>query len=91
MLIIALDAIFAAIFLHFTRITFLRAHTFLRSGWQILQTATAQPDYRHNIEARRDISTAGRFLIGGIFWGVACVACVYFCIFFSLQLLRLYF
>ena len=90
MLILALNAVFAAIFLAFTRPAFLRARTFLQTGLTIIQVEVRKPDYRHNVESRRLISEGGRFLIGGLFWLIATLVALGLGIFFSLEVARLY-
>jgi len=90
MLLLALNAIFAGLFLKFARDTFKRALPFLRIGWATISAETQKPDYRHNIESRRVISEGGRFLLGGIVWLGITVILVGFGLFFAYEAVRLY-
>jgi len=89
-LLVALNAVFAGIFLTFAYRAALRARAFFITGWAAVGAGTEQPDYRENIELRRFISEGGRFLIGALMWGAASIGAAGLGVFFALELLRLY-
>ncbi|MEQ8673176.1 MAG: hypothetical protein RLP44_20205 [Aggregatilineales bacterium] len=90
MLILALNAVFAGIFLVFSRTAFLRARLFLMLGWNTVRAEVIKPDYRQNVESRRLISEGGRFFLGGLFWLIATLVAFSLGIYFSLEVVRLY-
>ena len=90
MLLLALNAIFAGLFLNFARNTFKRAIPFLRIGWESISVETQKPDFRHNVESRQNIREGGRFLIGGIVWMVITLVLIGLGIFFAIETVRLY-
>ncbi len=71
MLLTTIHSIFAFIFLSFAVTALRRAYPLWLTGWYAIQAAVQHPDYRHDVESRRAISSGGRFLIGGIFWLLA--------------------
>ncbi|GAB4510305.1 MAG: hypothetical protein OHK0046_06870 [Anaerolineae bacterium] len=90
MLVVALNAVFALLAFTFSRNAYRRALPFIRLGWQTIDAAVQQPGYRHNIESRRAISEAGRFLIGGIIWLLIALAAVAAGVYFTWQVVVLY-
>lgn len=90
MLLVALNAIFAGIFLTFAWNASRRARAFLQTGYAVIREETKKPDFRANVESRRAISEAGNFIIGGVFWSVACLVAFGLGVFFSVELVQLY-
>lgn len=90
MLIVALNAVFAGIFLSFAWAAVRRAFPLIRVGWFVIETEVEKPDYRWNVESRRRISDAARLLIGGMVWVVIAVGSAAFGLMFAYRLLELY-
>lgn len=88
MLLIAVNAVFAFIFLSFARTALSRALPLLRTGWLLLQTGAQRPP--QHIERRRDISAGGRFVIGGVFWLLAGLVAGGAGLYFGLQVVMLW-
>lgn len=91
MLLLALNGIFAMIFFAFARRAFGRAWPFLKLGWWVIDEEVKKSDYRRNIESRKVISQAGVFLVGGLLWLLAGMVSGGLSVYFSVELLRLYF
>lgn len=91
MLLLALNGIFAVIFFAFARRAVGRAWPFLKLGWSVVDREVKKSDYRQNVESRRIISQAGMFLIGGVLWLLAGMVSGGLSVYFSVELLRLYF
>lgn len=89
MLLVTLNAAFGAGFLFFAMRARQRGWPFVKHGWLTIQTQTAFPDYRFNVERRRAISEGGRFLIGGLFWLTASLGGFIAALYFSVQAFNL--
>ncbi len=90
MLLTTVNSIFAFIFLSFAYSALRRASPLLMTGWYAIQGAVQRPDYRHDVESRRAISNGGRFLIGGLFWGISGLVSGGAGLYFGLQVVRLW-
>lgn len=89
MIAVMLNAAFGAGFIAFAFSALRRGLPFARSGWLAIQTSTADPDYRRNVERRRAISEGGRFLIAGLLWLGASAASLAIGAYFTLQAITL--
>lgn len=90
MLLVALNAVFAGIFLSFAFAALRHAIPLVRVGWLGIQTAVEKPDYREDIESRRRINEAGWLLIGGIVWSTIALGAAIFGLGFAYRLAVLY-
>jgi hypothetical protein len=89
MLILTLNAAFAALFAAGARLALTRAVPFLRAGWIAIAAGVRQPDYRAHVESRRLISEGGAFVIGGIAWGAIGIGALILALTFALRALGL--
>jgi hypothetical protein len=89
MLLAAVNALFAMGALAIAMQAARKGLPFIRYGWTLLQIATSHPDYRVNVERRREVSEGGRFLLGGVFWLVVMVGMVIAALYFGGIALRM--
>ena len=82
MLLVTLNAIFAAASFFLAQRGLQRGWPFIKTGWMAVQANANQPDVRQNVFRRLAVTEGGRFLIGGIAWLVmgilALIAGIYF-------------
>lgn len=67
MLIVVLNAVFAAIFFSYARASIPRGIAFIRVGWLALEVFAPKPDVRQNIAWQFAVSEGGKFFLGGVF------------------------
>ena len=82
MLLVTLNAIFAAASFFLAQRGLQRGWPFIKTGWLAVQAQAEHPDMRENVFRRLAVTEGGRFLIGGIGWMVvgilALIAGIYF-------------
>lgn len=75
MLLVTLNAVFAAAAFFLAQRAIMRGWPFLRTGWMAVRSQSSQPDFRENVVRRLAISEGGRFLVGGCGWLlIGCIA-----------------
>lgn len=89
MILLTLNAVFAAAFVIAGRNAARRGWPFVRHGWTLVQAHAGAPDARRNVERRRVIGEGGRFLIGGLLWLGAGAVELAAGVYFAVQTIRL--
>ena len=68
MVLASVNAIFALVFGGIAWQCIPKGWLFLKLGWRAMDSNANLPDATLNVEKRRALDTANRFLIGGILW-----------------------
>jgi hypothetical protein len=89
MIFLILNGIFAGLAFGIARTSVNHAWPLLRVGWTAIDAAVSQPDFRHNVESRRQISEGGFLLLSGIAWAIGALIALGAAIFFSVEVIRL--
>lgn len=88
MVMLTLNAVFAAGFASAGVNALRRGWPFLQHGWMLLRTHAGAADARIHVERRRGISEGGRFVVGGLLWLAASAGAFAFAFHFGWQALQ---
>lgn len=88
MVMLTLNAVFAAGFATAGVNALRRGWPFLQYGWSLLRLHADAADADENVERRRAISEGGRFVVGGLLWLAASVGAFGFAAYFGIQVIQ---